>query len=448
MKEAMGELSLSAQMSERLGPAPDALPNLAEHATTSATQGDLNRLRRSDGRSRRLNKAWGDTAEYERQKGELERHSRLRNKRASSQAGRSDAKRRSRSCSRPRTPTPESSLPLVDALPQERIKLHWIPGEKDDYPVHFAEKKMDRFIDWAETFRLDVWCDEVRVLQFIEDFQMVAGKIVARVHWGLVFGILKLRHPIPHQVIRLEAIKREMQSPPELLFPIRYAQNTDLRVRAWDEWENMASWAQYWFNTLQAARHPSLLFSSNACLISPLVYFIFHHVNWVLELPIRMREILANTGWAVVWENMEKLDKGMLIEKLEGEKAETRSATNQNKWTDTAMELTARQNFELLKTRVREAQKRRDAAAHHQLLQDEGEGRQQYKMKQYERKKKHRETDLERDRRHRQSDKEHEAQAQVAKIKADKLPSRVPPKEKTLTIKMRDKAGPSEPKPE
>ena len=58
MKEVMGELSLSAQMSEQLGPAPDALPNLSEHTTTSATQGDLNKLRRSDGHSHRLNKAW------------------------------------------------------------------------------------------------------------------------------------------------------------------------------------------------------------------------------------------------------------------------------------------------------------------------------------------------------------------------------------------------------
>ena len=239
-----------------------------------------------------------------------------------------------------------------------------------------------------------------------------------------------------------------MQSPPELLFPIRYVQNEDLRVRAWDEWENIASLAQYWFDALQAARRPGLLFSGDARLISPLVFFIFHHINRVLELPIRMREILANTGWAVVWENMEKLNEGMLIEKLEGEKAETRSATNQNKWTDTAMELTAHQNFELLKTRVREAQKCRDTAAHHQLLQDDGEGRRQYEMKHYERKKKHRETDMERDRRHHRSEKEHEAQARVAKTRADKLPSQVPPKEKTLTIKMPDKAGPSELKPE
>ena len=423
MKEAMGELSLSAQMSEWLGPAPDALPNLSEHAT------DLGYSRRSeqtDGLTAIVIdsiKPGRDTAKYERQKGELERHSHPKNKRASSQAGQSDAKRRSRSHSRPRVPTPEPSLPSADASPQEKVKLHWIPGEQDDYPVHFAEKKMDRFTDWAEKFKLDVRCDEVRALQFIEDFQTVAGKIVASVHWGLVFGILKLKHPVPCQVVGLEAIRREMQSPPESLFPIRYVQNEDLRVRAWDEWENIASWAQYWFDALQAARHPGLLFGGDARLVSPLVLFIFHHINWVLELPIRMKEILANTGWAVVWENMEKLDEGRLNEKLEEEKAETRSVMNQNRWNDTAMEVTARQNFELLKTRVREAQKHRDAAAHRQLLQDDGEGRRQYEMKPYERRKKHRETDMERDRRHRRSDKEHEAQARAAKARADKPPA-------------------------
>ena len=107
----------------------------------------------------------------------------------------------------------------MDAPLQERIKLNWIPGKKDDYPVHFVEKKMDSFINWAETFRLDVQCNEVRALQFIEDFQTVAGKIVARIHWGLVFGILKFQHPVPCQVGRLEAIKREMQSPPGITVP-------------------------------------------------------------------------------------------------------------------------------------------------------------------------------------------------------------------------------------
>ena len=99
-------------------------------------------------------------------------------------------------------------------------------------------------------------------------------------------------------------------------------------------------------------------------LISPLVYFIFHHVNRVLELPIRMKEVLANTGWAQIRENLEKFDEGGLNEKLDKEEAEASTVSNQNKWTDMTMELTARQNFELLQSRVREARKRRDAAVH------------------------------------------------------------------------------------
>ena len=42
---------------------------------TFTTQGDLDKLRGADGRSRQLSKAWRDTAEYKRQKGEMERKS-------------------------------------------------------------------------------------------------------------------------------------------------------------------------------------------------------------------------------------------------------------------------------------------------------------------------------------------------------------------------------------
>ena len=159
MKEVMGELSLSAPLAARLGPAPAALPNLAQQAAasttsttaTSTTQGDLDKLRRPDGRSHRLNRAWRDTAEYERQKGEMEKRSRERTKRASSQAGRSDHKRRSRSRSRPRTKANSGgSLTTEEAPPEEKPVLRWIPGEKEEYPIHYAEDKMHSFVMWAE----------------------------------------------------------------------------------------------------------------------------------------------------------------------------------------------------------------------------------------------------------------------------------------------------------
>ena len=96
--------------------------------------------------------------------------------------------------------------------------------------MHYTPKKMRSFVNWAEKYELDEQCDEVRVLMFIDDFKTVAEKIIARVHWSLVFGILKCQHPVPDPVVRLEAINREMQSPAEVLFPVRYAQGEDLWV--------------------------------------------------------------------------------------------------------------------------------------------------------------------------------------------------------------------------
>ena len=214
---------------------------------------------------------------------------------------------------------------------------------------------------------------------------MVVRKIIALIHWSLVYGSLKLWHPVPQQVVGLESMNRDMQTPPDTMFPIRYAQQHDLQSRAQTKWENIASWVQYWFDALQMEVRSNMFFGGDARLISPLVYFIFHHVNRVLELPMRMKEVLANTGWAQVRENLEKFDNGALNEKLNQEESEAKAVTNQNKWTDTTMELTARQNFELIQTRVQEARKCRAAALRCQQVQDEGERHRREDMKWFER---------------------------------------------------------------
>ena len=65
MRESMEGLSLDAILSQRLGPPPEAQPDV-EHSTEEAsTQQDLNKLRRPEGHSCQLNWAWRDTAEYE-----------------------------------------------------------------------------------------------------------------------------------------------------------------------------------------------------------------------------------------------------------------------------------------------------------------------------------------------------------------------------------------------
>ena len=73
MWESMEGLSLGAVLLQWLGPPPEAQPDVEHSAEEASTQQGLNKLRRPDGHSRQLNRAWRDTAEYERQKGELEK---------------------------------------------------------------------------------------------------------------------------------------------------------------------------------------------------------------------------------------------------------------------------------------------------------------------------------------------------------------------------------------
>ena len=391
-------------------------------------------------------------AEYEKQKGEMENRGRQQNKRSSDQAGRSDTKRKSQSRSRPRAPRPKAPLPAMEGAPGKKPKLKWIPDEAAEYPVHLVEKKMYSFIAWAETCDLDPRCDEAQALRYLVDFKEVTGRVITRLHWSLVYGIMGFRSPVPDPILGLEFMDKDWRTPPDAVFPVRYARILDVRLQAQAEWELIASWVQYWFDALQLECRLCLFFGGDARLVSPLVYFIFHRVNRVLEMPIQLREILANTGWADMRELLENTDEGKLQEKLYQEEAEASAVQNQNKWTDMTMELTARHHFELLQSRVRKARKRRDALVRHRQAQSEEERRRQSEMRHFameqrareqrqrEREqcecKKHRETDLERDQRHRRSDKEHRDQVRAAKAKVEKLPPRIPPDKKTLTVKM------------
>ena len=283
----------------------------------------------------------------------------------------------------------------------------------------------------------------------------------------MVYGIMKFQHPVPDDIVRLESVDHRQQYPPTAPFPIQYPpKGDDLREKARMKWEHIAAWVQYWFDAQQLMCRPEMFYGGDARLVSPLVYFIFHHMNRVLELPMRMREVLGNTGWARVREHMEKFDDNNLAEKLEKEESERRAVINQNKWTDAAMEMKARQNFDLLHIRVKEARKRRDAAIRRQQLQKDDEWRRHLEMKQYQaeqrakeqrerereqkhrhQSKTHRETDLERDRRYRRSDKDRQKQSRAAKSRAEKPPTRIPPEEKTLTVTLLKAAGSTAPVP-
>ena len=73
MWESMEGLLLGAVLSQQLGPPPETQLDV-EHSTEEAsTQQDLNKLHRLNSHRPQLNRAWRDTAEYEQQKGELEK---------------------------------------------------------------------------------------------------------------------------------------------------------------------------------------------------------------------------------------------------------------------------------------------------------------------------------------------------------------------------------------
>ena len=212
MWESMEGLSLGAVLSQRLGPPPETQPDVEHSAEEASTQQDLNKLQRPDGHSHQLNRAWWDTAEYERQKGELEkmRHwgcskSRLEaKKRAPSQSAGTSPKQRSRSRSRglsvgENRNEPKAELPRrADKSAKKRPPLNWIPGPEEEFPVHLAVgTKAHAFILWAENYKLNPECYEVQALQFIPNHIEVTGKIVAQVMWALVYGMMGERHLVP-----------------------------------------------------------------------------------------------------------------------------------------------------------------------------------------------------------------------------------------------------------
>ena len=206
----------------------------------------------------------------------------------------------------------------ADESAKKRPPLNWISGPEEEFPVHLAVRtKAHAFILWAENYKLNPECYEIQALQFIPNHVEVTGKIVVWVMWALVYGMMGERHPVPNRIVGLEGTGPHKQSPAGAAFPMRLEEQDDLRIRARDGWEWIASWAQYWFDAQQKARRPRLFYGSDARVMSPLVYFICHHVNQVLELPVRLRHVLKNSGWQRERDHLEEHDVGTLVDSLE-----------------------------------------------------------------------------------------------------------------------------------
>ena len=226
----MEGLMLGTVLSQWLGPPPETHLDVEHPAKEASTQQDLNKLRRPDRHSRQLNRAWRDTAEYERQKGELEktRHrgcseSRLEaKKRAPSQSARASPNDGAGAGPEARQwveikMSPQAEPPRgADKSAKKRPPLNWIPGPEEEFPVHLAIRtKAHAFILWAENYKLNPECYEVQALQFIPNHVKVTGKIMAWVMWALVNGMMGECHPVPDRIVGLEGTDPHEQSPAE-----------------------------------------------------------------------------------------------------------------------------------------------------------------------------------------------------------------------------------------
>ena len=192
-------------------------------------------------------------------------------KRAPSQSARTSPKRWSRSRSRGPSAGENRNEPKAepphraDRSAKKRPPLNWVPGPEEEFPVHLAVgTKARAFILWAENYKLNPECYEVQALQFIPNHVEVTGKIVAWVMWALVYGMMGERHPVPDRIVGLEGTGPHEQSPTGAAFPMRPEEQDNLRIRARDGWEWIASWAQYWFDAQQKARRPRLFYGGDA----------------------------------------------------------------------------------------------------------------------------------------------------------------------------------------
>ena len=88
--------------------------------------------------------------------------------------------------------------------------------------------KAHAIILWAENYKLNPECYEVQALQFIPNHVEVTGKIVARVMWALVYGMMGEHHPVPNRIVGLEGTGPHEQSPAGATFPTRPEEQDDL----------------------------------------------------------------------------------------------------------------------------------------------------------------------------------------------------------------------------
>ena len=123
-------------------------------------------------------------------------------------------------------------------------------------------------------------------------------------------GTLPFPDAVTHIDRHLYQTDPEFQYPLTTPFPWEITYNPDTRFKAWEKWEQLCSWVQYWHETgmhqdfqLEPCSHHLPYFGGERRWESRLVLFIIFRLNPVLpvEAPIHLDVIMANTGWDPAW---------------------------------------------------------------------------------------------------------------------------------------------------
>ena len=213
------------------------------------------------------------------------------------------------------TPLPDQELDIEEISSggdQRRViaALNWMPGPDANFPVHLSVDKPLSFQVSVVCFPLDRNVPEVRSLAYLDHYDEVAANVVAWVLWSVTHmyagGTLPFPDAITHVDRHLYETDPLFQYPLTTPFSQEITYNPDTRFKAREKWEHLCSWVQYWHEAsmhqdfwLEPHSHRLPYFGGERWWESWLVLFIMFWLNPVLlvEAPIRLDIIMANTGW-------------------------------------------------------------------------------------------------------------------------------------------------------
>ena len=314
-----------------------------------------------------------------------------------------------------------------------------------DFLAHLSLTDRPAFILWAVSYPYIPNTQEVKALSFLPDYAHIALKAITKVLWSMVY-VLKGGSLLCPDVLApvLQLVDPVLHQPPDSVYPIKITSDEDLCSQAWESWEEILSWIQYWWKEDYMARNPPLFYGGNLRTDMPMVLFVLHHINQVLleSKPIWLEAILANTRWDPALATLQETDLAEVHHWLEKElPLEEINIPTREYLCEHAVEVTER-NYKLHWEVVRDADRWRE-----QTIWKGTKVREQRCQKE----KQQRQNDLELHHHNWWKDKEHAATVAKAKtwdqeaMPPPAIPPHLPPQEKTLTTTMPHSSTPSVP---